>query len=317
MATTEQDRIPIADVDAIEAALGRSLEPADVERLEGMRALVAEGSEYTHVRVVHPQPGMTSLSRPEIMFVRSRPPRGSTPDEVLAFFRGLADATGQDVVRESRNGCHSVSLRPERRAASAHRPAAAPGRTMARRRGTGTRPAARRARATSASSSSSSDGGDSDPEPEPPASAGRPPSLALPSRLSLRDARADYAARLYRRYRLHATVAILARLGWPIAARAQALADAGIGQEPGPAPDRARWRVAQLVHDLRLAGCGPEELAWRRGAWQAICPACTDRYRGRRLIVEPGEHDAALTCAIGCRPDAIRLAMRERIGGAA
>ena len=202
-------------------------------------------------------------------------------------------------------------------------------RSTARRRGTGTRPATRRVRTTSSSSSSScrvrttsssssssSGDGDSDP-PAEPASAGLPPSLAPSSRLTLREVRRDYVARLHARYGLHSTIAILCRLGWPVADRALALADAGIGQQPSPGPDRARWRVAQLVQDLRLSGCKPEELAWRRGAWQAICPACTGRYRGRRPIVEPGEHDAALTCAIGCKPDAIRLAMRERIGGAA
>jgi hypothetical protein len=97
----------------------------------------------------------------------------------------------------------------------------------------------------------------------------------------------------------------------------QALRDAGVGQGAAPAPDRSRWRVAMLVQQLHDAGCEPAERAWLGGAVQARCPACYDRYNGKRLIVRAGERDAEMSCAIGCTDDAIRVALNRRAGGTA
>jgi len=220
--TTEQDRIPIDDVDAIEAALQRPLTPAQLALLEEARSRIADGDdEYTHVMVHHPRPGMTSLAGPALEIVREHPPRKSSPEEIKAFFAHIARQTGGLLVTETTDlGAIRVEIKhPVKRSVKMAKPSR---RTRTRARGAG-RPAARRTRTTSASSSSSGD----DP-PAEPASAGRPPSLAPASRLTLREARARIVSDLVAQHGLRATVAILDRAGWPIATRALAYRDAGV-----------------------------------------------------------------------------------------
>jgi len=224
--------------------------------------------------------------------------------------RALSESERAELDRRARHrlACALAAASGER--ASRRRPSPMAPRPRQRPRGAG-RPRAAATRSSSSStraSSSSGDGGDSDP-PAEPASAGRSPSLAPASRLTLREARRDYVRQLHRHFGVYATVSILRRLGWPVSARAQALTDAGIAQGPDPAPDRGRWLAAQVVQRLHDLGCEPVEIAWRRGSVQAQCPSCRRRYPGRRLIVAPGPREAELTCAIGCTADLIRLAL--------
>lgn len=87
----------------------------------------------------------------------------------------------------------------------------------------------------------------------------------------------------------------LDRLGWVKAARDLAFEDAGV-------PD--------VIAQLRDAGMRPKPLMWHSApAWQALCPACTDRYAGRRLRVIASAPSPRLICAIGCRPSEILRAL--------